>query len=150
VALSNLDRLRPGVGATAVGMASRALEAAVSYTKRRRAFGGHLSDLQALRFKMAAAETEMDAARMLVYAAARNADTGGSDVPATSAKAKFFATEMAARVIDLAIQLHGGVGLVRGSLTERLYKAARALRIYEGSSEVMQLVIARALLRDRK
>lgn len=150
VALSNLDRLRPSVGATAVGMASRALEAAIDYAQHRRAFGGHLADLQALRFKMASAATEVDAARLLVYAAARNADEGGDDIQASAAKAKLFATEMATRVIDLAVQLHGGVGLVRGSLTERLYKASRALRIYEGSSEVMQLVIARSLLQDRR
>jgi acyl-CoA dehydrogenase len=150
VALSNLDRLRPSVGATAVGMASRALEASIEYTRHRRAFGGHLADLQALRFKMATAATDIDAARLLVYAAAHNADVGGDDIQASAAKAKLFATEMATRVIDLAIQLHGGVGLVRGSLTERLYKASRALRIYEGSSEVMQLVIARSLLQDRR
>jgi alkylation response protein AidB-like acyl-CoA dehydrogenase len=123
VALSNLDRLRPSVGAASVGMADAALQTAIAYARDRRAFGGRLADLQAVRFRLAQAAADLDAARLIVYAA----------------------TETAWNVIDTAIQIHGGAGLVRGSVTERMLKASRATRIYEGSSEVMQLVIARSL-----
>ena len=145
VALGNLDRLRTSVGAAAVGMASRALEEVVAYVQEREAFGSPLSDQQTIRFRLAAASAELDAARTLVYAAAANADGEEIGVGATSAKAKLIGTETAFRVIDTAVQLHGGIGLHRGSVTERMMKAVRATRIYEGSSEVMQLVIARSL-----
>lgn len=145
VALSNLDRLRPSVGAAAVGMADAALSAAIDYARNRRAFGGMLSDLQAVSFRLANAAAELDAARLLVYAAAANADGDAIELGASSAKAKLVGTETAWRVIDTAIQAHGGAGLQRGSVTERMFKASRATRIYEGSTEVMQLVISRSL-----
>jgi alkylation response protein AidB-like acyl-CoA dehydrogenase len=145
VALGNLDRLRTSVGAAAVGMASRALEEVVDYTMQREAFGAPLSEMQTIRHRLAAAAAELDAARVLVYAAAANADGAELDVGATSAKAKLVGTETAFRVIDTAVQLHGGIGLRRGSVVERMMRAVRATRIYEGSSEVMQLVIARSL-----
>jgi alkylation response protein AidB-like acyl-CoA dehydrogenase len=145
VALGNLDRLRTSVGAAAVGMASRSLEETVDYVKNREAFGAPLSEMQTIRHRLAVCATELDAARLLVYAAAANADGAELDVGATSGKAKMFGTETAFGVIDAAVQLHGGVGLRRGSVTERMLRAVRATRIYEGSTEVMQLVIARAM-----
>jgi len=148
VALGNFDRLRPSVGAAAVGMAQRALDTAVAYVKERQAFGQRLADFQGLQFRLADAAVELGAARVMVYAAARHADTApeGADVRSPSAAAKLFATEMAQRVIDTSIQVHGGIGLRRGSITERLYKAVRATRIYEGSSDIMKVVIARSLV----
>ena len=145
VALANLDRLRPGVGAAAIGMAEAALADTIQHVYHRKAFGGRLSDLQAVSHRLAHSVAELDAARMLVYAAAANADGAGTDLAASSAKAKYIATEAAFRAIDSAVQLRGGSGLRRGSVTERMMKAIRATRIYEGSSEVMQLVIARSL-----
>ena len=148
IALGNLDRLRPSVGAAAVGMAQRALDEAAAYVASRHAFGGTLADLQGIRFALADAATEVEAARSLVYGAARYADSAASSraIRVASAKAKLFATEAAQRAIDVALQVHGGVGVARGSVTERLYRAIRAMRIYEGASEVMKVVIARGLL----
>jgi acyl-CoA dehydrogenase len=150
IALGNLDRLRPSVGAAAIGMAQRAIDEAAAYVSSRAAFGGTLSDLQGLRFALADAATQIEAARSLVYGAARFADSGAPSrlVRVASAKAKLFATEAAQQAIDAAVQVHGGVGLSRGSITERLYRAVRAMRIYEGASEVMKVVIARSLLDD--
>ncbi len=145
VALSNLDRLRPSVGAASVGVAESALADSIAYVAQREAFGGRLSDLQAVSHRLANAVAEVDAARMLVYAAAATADGPAVELGASSAKAKLIATETAWRAIDSAAQVHGGSGLRRGSVTERAMKAIRAARIYEGSSEVMQLVVARSL-----
>jgi len=148
VALANLDRLRPTVGAAAVGMAQRALDEACRFLETRRAFDRPLSGFQALRFALAEAAAELDAARSLVYGAARFADQypDAPEVRSNSAKAKLFATEVAQRVVDTALQMHGGTGLLRGSITEQLYRAVRAMRIYEGTSEIMKVVIARSLL----
>lgn len=148
IALGNLDRLRPSVGAAAIGMAQRALDEASAYVRSRAAFGGTLADLQGVRFKLAEAAAEVEAARSLVYGAARFADSGAPsrEIRVASAKAKLFATEAAQRAIDAALQVHGGVGLARGGVMERLYRAIRAMRIYEGASEVMKVVIARGML----
>jgi len=148
IALGNLDRLRPSVAAAAVGMAQRALDEAAAYVKERQAFGHSLAHFQGLRFGLAEATAEIEAARSLVYGAARFADETSDPqlVRTSSAKAKLFATEAAQRAIDVALQFHGGVGLSRGSITERLYKSIRATRIYEGSAEVMKIVIARSVL----
>ena len=150
IALGNLDRLRPSVGAAAVGMAQRALDEAAAYLRQRVAFDQPLSANQGLRFDLAERTAEIEAARSLVYGAARFADATEDRrlVRASSAKAKLFATEAAQRAIDTSLQLHGGVGLARGSITERLYRAIRATRIYEGSAEVMKIVIARSVLGD--
>jgi acyl-CoA dehydrogenase len=150
IALGNLDRLRPSVGAAAVGMAQRAIDEAATYVKGRAAFGATLADLQGVRFALAEVAAEVEAARSLVYGAARLADSSApsGQVRVASAKAKLFATEAAQRAIDAALQVHGGVGVARGSVTERLYRAIRAMRIYEGASEVMKVVIARGLLDD--
>jgi acyl-CoA dehydrogenase len=148
IALGNLDRLRPSVGAAAIGMAQRALDEATAYVQQRQAFERPLSMNQGLRFALAERTAEIDAARSLVYGAARFADTTNDPhlVRTSSAKAKLFATEAAQRAIDASLQFHGGVGLARGSVTERLYRAIRATRIYEGSAEVMKIVIARSIL----
>jgi acyl-CoA dehydrogenase len=148
IALGNLDRLRPSVGAAAIGMAQRALDEAAAYTQHRHAFDRPLSMNQGLRFEMAERAAEIEAARSLVYGAARFADTTDDTrlVRTSSAKAKLFATEAAQRAIDTSLQFHGGVGLARGSVTERLYRAIRATRIYEGSAEVMKIVISRSIL----
>lgn len=147
IALANLDRLRPSVGAAAVGMAQRALDEAARYVAQRPAFGSTLAELQGIRFLLADAAAKVEAARSLVYGAARFADSGAPsrEVRVASAKAKLFATETAQQAIDAALQVHGGVGLARGSVTERLYRAIRSMRIYEGASEVMKVVIARGL-----
>jgi len=148
VALSTLDFLRMSVGAAAVGIAQRAYEEAVSYAKKRIAFGQPLTEFQAIQFKLADMETEIDAARLLVYKAAWMRDEVAERVTKESSKAKLYATEMAWRVVDQAVQIHGGYGVVRGMPVERLYRAVRQPRVYEGTSEIQRIVIARHILGD--
>lgn len=146
IALGTLEALRCSVGAAAVGMAARALAEAVRHARRRRQFGRALSRFQAIRFKVAEMATELEAARLLVYRAARAHDRDEADLGRRSSMAKLFATEAAQRIVDQALQIHGGRGLVAGSVMERLYRDVRALRIYEGTSEIQKLVIARGVL----
>ncbi len=146
IALSSLQTLRCGVGAAAVGMAARALAEAVAHARRRSQFGRALSSFQATRFKIADMATELEAARLLVYRAACAHDRGEEGLARASSMAKLFATEAAWRIVDQALQIHGGRGLVAGSVTERLYRDVRALRIYEGTSEIQRLLIAREVL----
>ena len=146
IAMTTLDTFRPTVGAAAIGLASRALDEAISYSKRRVQFGRPLSEFQATQMKLADMATELDAARLLVYRAAWKRDAEGGRVTLESAMAKLFATESAQRIIDAAVQIHGGTGVVRGSVVEHLYRDVRALRIYEGTSEIQKLVIAGQLL----
>ncbi len=146
VALGTLEALRCSVGAAAVGMAGRALAEAVGYARERSQFGRALSRFQAIRFKIADMATELEAARLLVYRAAQAHDRREPGLGRKSSMAKLFATEAAQRIVDEALQIHGGRGLVAGSVTERLYRDVRALRIYEGTSEIQRLVIARAVL----
>ena len=127
-------------------MAGRALAEAVRYAQSRSQFGRPLSRFQAIRFKIADMATELEAARLLVYRAARAHDRGDTGMARKSSMAKLFATEAAQRIVDQALQIHGGRGLVAGSVTERLYRDIRALRIYEGTSEIQKLIIARDLL----
>jgi acyl-CoA dehydrogenase len=141
LALGTLDVFRPTVGAAACGMARRALDEAIARVKSRRQFGKPLAEFQGLQFQLADMATELEAARLLVQQAAQNPGKRAS------AMAKLYATEAAQRIIDRALQLHGGAGLVAGSPTERLYRDIRALRIYEGTSEIQRIVIARDLLR---
>jgi acyl-CoA dehydrogenase len=149
VAMATLDFFRTTVGACAVGFAQRALDEAVSYAKRRRMFGKPIADFQAIQLKLAAMATELAAARMLVFRAALMRDRGLKPrLTLESSQAKLFATEAAQRIIDQAVQIHGGVGLVKGVEVERLYREVRALRIYEGTSEIQHLIIAGQLLRD--
>ena len=146
IALGTLDTLRCTVGAAAVGLAQRALEEATRYSRQRRQFGQELAKFQGIQFKLADMATELEAARLLVYQAAWNYDNGREELKRSASMAKLFATEAAQGIVDQALQIHGGMGLVAGTITERLYRDVRALRIYEGTSEIQKLVIARSLL----
>jgi alkylation response protein AidB-like acyl-CoA dehydrogenase len=145
VAMNTLNRFRPSVGAFAVGMAQAALDATVTHTSSRRAFGGPLGDLQSVAHRVAEMATRTEAARLLVYAAAAAYDAGAADVPKRSAMAKLLATETAQYVVDSAVQLHGARALQRGHLLEHLYREVRAPRIYEGATEVQRTIIAKEL-----
>ncbi|MFY9558349.1 MAG: acyl-CoA dehydrogenase family protein [Blastocatellia bacterium] len=150
IAMATLDTFRPTVGAAAVGLAWRALDEAIRYAKSRVQFGKPIAEFQSTQMKFAEMATELDAARLLVYRAAWQKDNGAPRVTLESAMAKLFATEAAQRIIDSAVQIHGGTGVVRGSVVERLYREVRALRIYEGTSEIQKLVIAGQLLGVRR
>lgn len=148
LAMRTLDTFRCSVGAAACGMARRALKEAINYATTRRQFGRMIGEHQLIQEKLADMVTELDAARLLVYRAAYLKDAGVERVTRESSEAKLFATEAAWRIIDSALQIHGGAGLVRGSIVERLYRDVRALRIYEGTSEIQKLVIASQLLKE--
>ena len=148
LAMETLDTFRASVGAAACGMARRGLDEAVRYASARKQFGRFLSEHQLVQAKLADMITELDAARLLVYRAAYARDTGTGKVTREASEAKLFATEAAGRIIDSAVQIHGGTGLVSGTVVERLYRDVRALRIYEGTSEIQKLVIAGQLLRE--
>jgi acyl-CoA dehydrogenase len=148
VAMDTLDLFRPSVGAFAVGMAQAALDAAVSYTQEREAFGKPLSHFQAVSHQLAEVATEIQASRLLVRNAAQQYDAGVRPVRKASAMAKLFATEAAQRAVDVAIQVHGARALQKGHLLEHLYREVRAPRIYEGASEVQREIIARELLKE--
>ena len=147
IAMATLDTFRPTVGAAGVGLAWRALDEAISYSKVRVQFGRPLAEFQATQMKLADMAVELDAARLLINRAAWKRDTEGGRVTLESAMAKLFATEASQRIIDAAVQIHGGTGVVRGSVVERLYREVRALRIYEGTSEIQKFIIAGQLLR---
>jgi acyl-CoA dehydrogenase len=146
LAMATLDLFRTSVGAAAMGMAARALDETVARVKTRRQFGKALAELQATQLSVAEMALELRAARLLVEAAAVKIDAGEAGT-VDAAMAKLYATEAAQRVIDRAVQLHGGQGVVAGAVVERLYREVRALRIYEGTSEIQKLVIAKARLR---
>ncbi|MDX3583505.1 acyl-CoA dehydrogenase family protein [Streptomyces europaeiscabiei] len=145
VAMATLNLFRPSVGACAVGMAQAALDATLTHTARRNAFGGTLRDLQTVAHQVAEMAMRTEAARLMVYAAAGAYDCGDPDVPRRAAMAKLLATETAQYVVDAAVQLHGARALRRGHLLEHLYREVRAPRIYEGASEVQRAVIAKEL-----
>jgi acyl-CoA dehydrogenase len=147
--MRTLDTFRASVGAAACGMARRALDEAILYATTRKQFGRLLAGHQMIQEKLADMITELDAARLLVYRAAHLKDTGTARVTREASEAKLFATEAACRIIDSAVQIHGGSGLVRGSVVERLYRDVRALRIYEGTSEIQKLIIANQLLKEQ-
>jgi acyl-CoA dehydrogenase len=144
IALSNLDQFRPTVGAAALGLADRAFTVATEHLRTRVQFGRPLAKQQGLRFAMADLATDHMAAQLLVYRAAAARDRGNA-TPDQPAMAKLFATEAAQRSVDRAVQTLGGRGVLVGETPERLYREVRALRIYEGTSEIQKLVIARAL-----
>ncbi|HET6349746.1 MAG TPA: acyl-CoA dehydrogenase family protein [Candidatus Krumholzibacteria bacterium] len=148
VALGTLDVFRPTVGAAALGFARRALAEARRHARERRAFGGTLADLDGVRRKLGSMATTIDAGALLVYRAAWLKDTTGARIPAEAAMAKSFATEGAQHVIDDAVQILGARGVVSGSVVEELYREIRPLRIYEGATEIQEMVIARELLAD--
>ncbi|MGA7356155.1 MAG: acyl-CoA dehydrogenase family protein [Candidatus Cybelea sp.] len=146
IAMATLDVFRATVGAAALGFARRALAETVTHAKTRRLFGAPLGDLQMAQAAIAAMATDVDASALLVYRAGWVKDTGAARVTRESAMAKWFATEAAGRVCDRAVQLFGARGVVRGEVVERLYRDVRALRIYEGASEIQQIVIAKQTL----
>ena len=141
LALATLDTFRASVAAAACGMAARALDEAVARVKTRRQFGRTLAEQQMTQARLAECRTELEAARGLVRRACET--RAKIDV----AMAKLFATEAAQRIVDAAVQLHGGLGVVLGVKVEELYREVRALRIYEGTSEIQKLIIAREMLR---
>jgi acyl-CoA dehydrogenase len=147
-ALGTLDIFRPTVGAAALGFARRALDESIKWTKNRKAFGQNLSDFQLTKAKLADMALAIDASALLVYRAAWTRDTGADRIPREAAMAKLFATESAQRVIDDAVQLFGGMGVVSGHPVERLYREIRALRIYEGTTEIQKLILAEQLLKE--
>ncbi|MGC1780280.1 MAG: acyl-CoA dehydrogenase family protein [Xanthobacteraceae bacterium] len=147
IAMATLDIFRSTVGAAALGFARRALDEAVARAGKRYLFGAPLADLQMVQAYIAEMALDIDAAALLVYRAAWAKDNGAPRVTREAAMAKLFATERAQDVIDKAVQLHGGDGVRRGHIVERLYREIRALRIYEGASEVQKIVIARQALR---
>lgn len=146
IAMATLDVFRATVGAAALGFARRALAETVAHAKTRLLFGKPLGDLQMAQAAIAAMATDVDASALLVYRAGWVKDTGAARVTRESAMAKWFATEAAGRVCDRAVQLFGARGVVRGEVVERLYRDVRALRIYEGASEIQQIVIAKQTL----
>ena len=149
VAMATLDIFRSTVGAAALGFARRALHETLERASSRMLFGAPLGDLQLTQAAIADSASDVDAAALLVYRAAWTKDRGAARVTREAAMAKMFATEAAQRVIDRAVQIHGGLGVTKGVKVEELYREIRALRIYEGATEVQKVVIARELLRTR-
>ncbi len=151
VAMRTLGLFRPSVGAFAVGMAQAALGATLEHVSSRQVYGGPLAEQQAVRHTLADLATQLQAARLLVYAAARAYDAGAprGEITRSAAMAKLFATEAAQTIVDRCVQLHGARALQRGHLLEQLYRDVRAPRIYEGASEVQRSIIARELFKER-
>ena len=147
VGLAALDRLRPTVAAAACGMAARALSESLAHVKRRQQFGSPLAKFQLVQQKLARMATDLTAARLLTYRAAYEKDQGQERITSEAAMAKSFATEMAQRTVDDAVQLIGGRGVLADHPVDRLYRAVRALRIYEGTTEIQQLIIGGELLK---
>jgi len=143
IAMATLDVFRTTVGAAALGFARRALDEAVQHTSTRELFGAPLSALQMTEASIAGMATEIDASALLVYRSAWAKDCYQERVTREAAMAKLYATEAAQKTIDRAVQLFGGSGVVKGNIAERLYREIRALRIYEGASEVQKVIIAR-------
>jgi alkylation response protein AidB-like acyl-CoA dehydrogenase len=146
IALAGLDSGRIGIAAQSVGVAQGALELATRYAKQRQAFGQAIANFQAIQWKLADMQTEIDAARLLVWQAAAMRDQGVERLGRFSSQAKLYASEMANRVVYHAVQIHGSVGYSRESEIERFYRDARVLTIYEGTSEIQRMVIGRELL----
>jgi len=146
VALGTLDLFRTTVGAAALGFARRALDTALAHVRERRAFGQALAEFQLTQAAIADMATAIDASALFVYRAAWTRDQGADRITREAAMAKLVATESAQQVIDRAVQLLGARGVVRGATVERLYREIRALRIYEGTTEIQKIVIAAQLL----
>lgn len=149
VAVSTLDVFRTSVGAAALGFARRALEESVARSRERVLFDQPLAEFQMTQQKLADMATEIDASALLVYRAAWTKDTGAERITREAAMAKMYATEAAQRVIDAAVQIFGGLGVVKGSKVEELYRDIRPLRIYEGTTEIQKIVIARDLVKNQ-
>ena len=149
VAMRTLDIFRASVAAAALGFARRALDEAVAYARQRRMFGATLADLQLTQAALGDMATAVDAAALLTYRAAWRRDVQRLPTTREAAMAKMTATESAQSVIDRAVQMFGGRGVQSGEIVEKLYREIRALRIYEGATEVQKLIIAREVLKDR-
>ena len=147
LAMMVLDRARPSVGAQALGVAQAALDMAMSYAQARQVFGKPLSEHQAIRFALADMATRLEAARLLVYRAAKLAARGEGRFSKESSMAKLYASEMAHYVVDRALQIHGGYGYMKEYPIERLYRDQRILEIYEGTSEIQRMVIAGSIIK---
>ena len=148
IAMSTLDVFRSTVGAAALGFARRALDEATARARDRELFGAPLADLPGVQTQLAEMAVDIDAAALLIYRAAWTKDGGAARVTREAAMAKLYATEAAQKAIDAAVQIFGGLGVTKGNVAEALYREIRALRIYEGASEVQKLVIARAHLAE--
>jgi acyl-CoA dehydrogenase len=146
IAMATLDVFRSTVGAAALGFARRAFDEATLWALKRRVFGRTLAEFQLTQAKLGDMAVSVDASALLVYRAAWTRDVLGTRITREASVAKLFATESAQQVIDAAVQIFGGLGVVRGMTVERLYREIRALRIYEGASEVLKLVIASRVL----
>ncbi len=149
IAMQTLDIFRASVAAAALGFARRALDEALDHARSRRIFGGALADLQLTQAALGEMATDIDAAALLTYRAAWRRDVQKLPTTREAAMAKMTATETAQRVIDRAVQMFGGRGVKRGEIVESLYREIRALRIYEGATEVQKLIVARELLKSR-
>ena len=147
IAMATLDVFRSTVGAAALGFARRALDEALGRITKRQLFGSPMSELPLAQAQIGDMATEIDAAALLVYRAAHAKDRGAARITREASMAKMYATEMAQGVIDRAVQMFGGAGVRSGVMVERLYREIRALRIYEGATEVQKLVIARETIR---
>jgi alkylation response protein AidB-like acyl-CoA dehydrogenase len=147
IALSALDGGRIGIAAQAVGLAQGALEETVKYAKQRKAFGKSIGEFQAIQWMIADMQMEIEAARGLTHYAAWLKDAHPGRVGASASKAKLYASEMVNRVVYKAVQVHGSVGYSQETDVERMYRDARVITIYEGTSEVQRMIIARELLR---
>jgi acyl-CoA dehydrogenase len=147
IAMETLNLFRVTVGAAALGLARRALDEAVAFAVDRLLGSGTLADNPVTQAKLADMATAIDASALLIYRAAWQQDVGGIDNRRAAAMAKLHATEAASKVIDAAVQMHGGAGVTHGVKVEELYREVRALRIYEGASEVQRQIIARDLLK---
>jgi acyl-CoA dehydrogenase len=148
VAMATLDVFRSTVGAAALGFARRALHETIERAATRKLFGAPLGELQMTQAAIADSASDVDTSALLIYRAAWTKDQGAARITREAAMAKMVATEAAQRVIDRAVQLHGGFGVTKGVKVEELYREIRALRIYEGATEVQKIVIARELLKN--
>lgn len=150
IGMATLDLLRPTVGAAACGMAARALDEALGHAATRRQFGKALGDFQLVQEKLGRMAIELTAARLLVYRAAWEKDHGSERITSEAAMAKAYATEMAQRVIDEAVQILGGRGVLADSPVELLYRSVRAMRIYEGTTQIQHLILGGRLIAEAK
>ena len=141
--MTTLDIFRSTVGAAALGFARRALDETVPRVESRRQFGKKLADFQMTQARLADMVTAIDTSALLVYRSAWTKDQGAERVTKESSMAKMYATEAAQNVVDDAVQLFGAEGIVKGNVVERLYREVRALRIYEGTTEIHKLILAR-------
>ncbi len=146
VAMASLDNMRSTVGAAALGFARRAFDESLARAQSRELFGAPLAELQMVQGHLADMALDIDASALLIYRAAWAKDNGAARITKEAAMAKLFATDQAQKVIDKAVQIHGGDGVRKGHIIERLYREIRALRIYEGASDVQKIIIARNVL----